>query len=311
MPRKRTDRAAPRDTKRAAEKPRAAILGLGLIGGSIALALRERGWHVSGYDTAAARRPQRFRALVHELAGSPAAALAGARIVILASPLPQIVETLRRFPDGALRGAIVTDVASVKAPVMRAARMLPAGLSFVGGHPLAGRETGGPEQADAQLFVGARWVLTLAPGSPPSARRAIEQLVKSLGARPVHLHPSEHDRVLALTSHLPQIVSWLLGAAISHEIAPREAAQLSGSGLQSMLRLARSSPGLWKPVITSNLEEVTRALEHFERELTGLRAALARPGSVGSIAKRSAELASRVGGKAMPSAQDSKNKKTP
>jgi prephenate dehydrogenase len=181
------------------------------------------------------------------------AALGGAAVVVLALPVGGILSALRRLPFRA--GQLVTDVGSVKAPVVAAASALPPGVDFVGGHPMAGSDESGYEAARADLFAGAPWALV---GAGQPCQR-VAALVRELGAEPVPCAAEAHDRVVALTSHLPQ----LLATALAAELAERDeplARVLLGPGGRGFLRLAGSSFEVWRDVLAGNGEEVERAL---------------------------------------------------
>lgn len=265
---------------------RVAIVGVGLIGGSIGLAVRRhvRGARVVGVDRKAVLRAARARCAIDEATTSLARGLQGADLVILALPVDAILEILPRVAVLLPQGAVVTDVGSTKEAIDRAARRAGLGARFVGGHPMAGSERSGIAHADGRLFAGAPWVLCRPEGAAASRRVAARQggsdstrrvaaLVRRFGARPAFLDPRAHDNAMARLSHLPQLVS----VALTNAAGDREARpflHLSGPGLLRMSRLAESPPGLWDAILRTNRRAATRALDAFTREIRRLRASL-------------------------------------
>jgi len=267
---------------------RVAIVGMGLIGGSIGLAVRRslRGARVVGIDRDEVLRKARARGALHEGTTSLAKGLAGADPVVLALPVGAILRVLPQVARCLSPGAVLTDVGSTKAVIDSSARRLGLEARFVGGHPMAGSERSGIAHADGRLFTGAPWVLCPARGaagrrrrsgpagaSPAKAVRRLSALVTRLGARPALLDPRAHDVIVARLSHLPQLVSVALtNAACSG--AARRFLHLSGPALRQMSRLADSPPGIWDGILKSNRRAAARALDDVIRELARLRAAL-------------------------------------
>ncbi len=249
-------------------------MGVGLIGGSIGLAVhrRFRRARVAGVDRPGVLRVARARGAVDEATTSLARGLAGADLVVLALPVDAILVILPRVARFLAPESIVTDVGSTKEAINGAARGLGLGARFVGGHPMAGSERSGIAHADGGLFAGAPWVLCPAKGAGTAARR-VASLLRRLGARPTFLDPRAHDRAMARLSHLPQLVS----VALANAVGAREARpflHLSGPGLRQMSRLADSPPGLWDAILKTNRRAATRALDDFTREIRRLRASL-------------------------------------
>jgi len=279
--------------RRPAPFRRIAIVGVGLIGGSIGLAVRRltRGARVVGIDRPAVLRAARTRRAIDEATPSLARGLRGADLVILALPVDAILEVLPRLSRLLAEGAIVTDVGSTKEAIDTTARRTGLGMRFVGGHPMAGSERSGIARADGRLFKGAPWILCPARDAASAGRsagrrrrsgaaaRRVAVLVRRLGARPAFLDPRSHDRAIARLSHLPQLVSVALtNAAGSRET--RSFLHLSGPGLLRMSRLADSPPALWDGILRTNRRAATRALDDFSREIGRLRASLRRGPSV-------------------------------
>ena len=240
-----------------------AIAGLGLIGGSIARGLAAAGHHVTGLDSAPVlRRARRARAIAAS-AKSAVEAAARCDVVFLAAPPRANLRLLRALAAGG-QGAIVTDVGSVKRPICAEATRL--GLRrFVGGHPMAGTTAAGFGASVAALFAGHAWVLTPATGQ--RTPRRLLALIRDLGARPVVTSPREHDRAVALLSHVPQIVAWALADAARGDAVTRRHLRLAGPAWRDMTRIAGSPRALWAQILGQNRGEVRRALAAFRRAL--------------------------------------------
>jgi prephenate dehydrogenase len=266
------------------------VVGLGLIGGSIALAARQL-WPtalVIGVD----RKDVLEKAMVlHaiDVAADDLIVLAEADLVILAAPIQQNLSLLRELPENVTGSAIVTDTGSTKRAMVEAARSLPARLTFIGGHPLGGAAASGIEHARADLFSGRPWLFTPEtpagddPGGPifsgagPHPRvgpigplERLVEFVTAMGAVPRTRTPADHDRLLAFISHLPQ----LSVSALMHVVgnaARQEGLQLSGRGLVDTTRLASSPAGIWKEVCATNADEIAAALDALIAVLQDLR----------------------------------------
>jgi prephenate dehydrogenase len=252
------------------------IVGLGLIGGSIALAARQL-WP-TGLVVAVDVKDTLEKAMVlHaiDVAADDPVVLADVDLVILAAPVRQNLELLASLPDHLARPAVVTDTGSTKREIVEAARKLPPNLTFVGGHPLGGAARGGIDHARPDLFVGRPWLFT--PGTDRAAG-AVEKLCEfatALGAKPRLLSAPEHDHLLAYISHLPQLVSSALMHKIG-EVVGRDGLALTGRGLQDVTRLASSPADIWKDVCSSNADELGPALDALIKVLADLRADLSR-----------------------------------
>lgn len=251
--------------------PRAvAVIGLGLVGGSLALRLRAAGVRVTGIDVdAQVLAAARARHAVDQ--GSDAlAAAATADLVIIATPLDRIAEIAIAVAPSLRPGTVLTDTGSVKAPVVAAIEAaLPAGVRFVGGHPMAGGEGQGFASADPGVLDGRPYVLTPTSRTPPDAVAAMRHLIVRLGMRPVLLDPIQHDELAAQISHLPYLVSLALRRA-----AADDALAIAGRGFDDMTRIARSPAAMWEAICRSNRAAILRALARFEGELARLRRAL-------------------------------------
>jgi prephenate dehydrogenase len=246
---------------------RVAIAGLGLIGGSLARDLARRGWHVTGVDRDAVRRRARRAGVLAATSERLEPVLERVDLLVLAAPPRASLALLRRVARAA-PDLCVTDVVSVKRPICREAARL--GLTgFVGGHPLAGSESGGFGASREDIFRGRRWALCPLPATRPGALRRVRSLVRSLGALPEIVDPGSHDRAVAVLSHLPQLVAWALVEA-SLGLAPDER-RLAGPAFVQMTRLARSPRPLWREILSANRDQVARALAVFRRELSRRR----------------------------------------
>lgn len=260
-----------------------AIAGVGLIGGSLGFALKkhslvERVLGVSSPATIASAL--RLGAIDEGVTFDEAAARAD--VLVLAQPISGILSALRSL--GAVRG-FVTDVGSTKARVVAAASHLP---NFVGGHPMAGKEARGVSAADADLFRGRTWVLT-PTGDLSSSGVAWRKALETIGARVIVLDPAEHDRLVALSSHLPQLLSTALASAL----ADTEAHRTAGPGLQDMTRLALSSYEIWQDILATNEPEVRAALDQAIAALTDVRSRLGEA-SLGATFERARGFAERL-----------------
>jgi prephenate dehydrogenase len=263
--------------------PRIAIVGFGLIGGSIALGVRER-W--PAVLITAVDRPS---VLAHA-AGSGAidraaqgvADLGGCDLLILAAPVAQNVRLLSEAAAHLGPDAVVTDVGGTKRDILTAARALPAArAAFVGGHPIGGAERGGFGFARADLFRGRPWIFT--PDNP--AAPVMDRLfafAQGLGARPRTMDPDEHDRLMAFLSHLPQLTSSVLMETVGRA-AEAGGLRLAGRGLVDTTRLASSPPDIWRDVCASNADAIGTALDALIARLQELRSGLAERDTVETI----------------------------
>ena len=266
-----------RPEKNAGQPPvfqRVGIVGLGLIGGSIALAAREiwPGALVIGVD----RKDVLERAMVRhaiDVAADDVVVLAEADLVILAAPIQQNLEILRELPDNVTGSAVVTDTGSTKRAVVEAAASLPDRFTFIGGHPLGGAARGGIDHARPDMFSGRPWLFTPHKGADAQALDKLKSFASGLGAVPQILSPHDHDHLLAFISHLPQLTVSALMHVVG-EAAGEEGLNLSGRGLQDTTRLASSPADIWKEVCATNADEIGSALDALISVLRQLRADL-------------------------------------
>jgi prephenate dehydrogenase len=232
---------------------RVVIAGLGLIGGSIGKALLARGFRVAFVDPAVSLDEAEQAAAAHDRLEA-LDAIEKEDLVILAMPVDSAMWALDSMPK---HEGVVTSVCSVMAPLRGIAEA--RGLRFVAGHPFAGSELRGLAAADSQLFEGKTWFLDDLPDSG-----AIEPIIRATGANAVRIDADEHDAALALTSHLPQVISTALASLIEERQLPSE---FIGTGLQTLLRLAGSAASVWQPVIAANQPSLIAAREAFELAL--------------------------------------------
>jgi prephenate dehydrogenase len=261
-----------------------AVVGLGLIGGSIALGVRDR-WpsiRVTGVDSSAI--------LAHALGGGAIdravesiADLPPTDLVILAAPVQQNISLLRQLESAAAAPAvIVTDVGGTKRAIVEAGRSLSSRIHFVGGHPLGGGERGGFAFARPDLFAGRPWILTPDGESASPAVDLLSRLAAGLGARPMTLDAAEHDRLMAFVSHLPQLAASTLMATVGGTVGA-EGLRMAGRGLLDTTRLASSPADLWRDVCATNADGIAEALDRLIAALGSLRADLQRGEAIDTI----------------------------
>jgi prephenate dehydrogenase len=250
------------------------VVGVGLIGGSVALAARRRGVaaRVTGVDRQSGASERALqRGLIDEAAADLPSGVAGADVVVFCTPVDHIAAGALAAAPHCRPGALLTDAGSTKAAILRELDgRLPPGVSFVGAHPLAGSEKQGTEHARADLFEGQLVVLT--PSSPPddTALSRARGFWEGLGSRVEVMGAEEHDRALALTSHLPHLVAAALAGVV-----PVELLGLTASGFRDTTRLASGGPALWAAIFLSNRAAVLTALERLDDQLERFRQVLA------------------------------------
>lgn len=284
----------------AAEPPpfgRIGIVGLGLVGGSIAMAAR-RLWPralVVGVDrNEVLEAAQRLHAI--DVAADDLGMLKEVELVVLAAPVGENIRLMGELADAVDGEAVVTDVGSTKQAIVAAARALPPRLAFVGGHPLAGAARGGIAHASAELFRDRPWILTpIEPvaGGEPAALARVETFVRALGARPVVMSPADHDRLVAWTSHLPQLAASALMAVVGEAVSD-EGLALAGPGLRDTTRLASSPARVWADICRTNRAAVGEALDTLIARLGELREHLEDPTAIERLFERAGRWRARL-----------------
>lgn len=252
-----------------------ALIGLGLIGSSIARAVREALPQVKlgGYDAdpAVCVRARELE-LVDVVADDPAEAVCGADLVILCVPVGAMAAATRAIAPGLKPNAIISDVGSCKAPVVRALRAVLPEAVIIPGHPIAGTEKSGPDAGFAALFRGRWCILTPEEGTDNKAVERLTGFWRALGAKVEVLDAERHDLVLAVTSHLPHLIAFTIVGTASHleEVTEGEVIKYSAGGFRDFTRIAASDPTMWRDVFLANSEAVLEVLGHFQEDLEGL-----------------------------------------
>jgi prephenate dehydrogenase len=273
------------------------IIGVGLLGGSIGLAAKKR--RVAG-EIAGFVRSKKSIADCEKFGATDfattdlLAAVSNSDLIILCTPLAQMPSITKQFLPALKRGAIVTDVGSVKAGVVRELESLvqKSGAHFVGGHPMAGGEKTGVAAARADLFANAVCVLTPTKKSNANAVRQLEKFWQSLGARVLKLDPAQHDLLVSRTSHLPHVVAATLANLVLNPANPKSQAQLCANGFRDTTRIASGSPEMWRDIALANRKNLSRSVDAFVAELKKFQAAL-KSGEPKSLEKIFATAKSR------------------
>lgn len=252
---------------------RLVVIGLGLVGGSLALALRDRGHEIVAVDDAAVLADPRARAIATSLIDrtddvAVERALGACEVVVLATPVGAALAAVER---ALARAPLVTDVGSTKRAIVARAARSPRAAWFVPGHPMAGAPRGGLEHARADLFVGRRWLLC-PEGRDPAAIATVERLIREVGAAPQPTTAEEHDRQVALVSHVPQLVASALAAAAVRT----GASAFAGPSFESATRVAGGPERMWLEILETNRDRIAEALGLLEEDLGRLRVALSR-----------------------------------
>jgi prephenate dehydrogenase len=266
------------------EVRRLAIVGTGLIGASVALAAkRTAGAEVIGYDPdPEALAAAAARGAVDRNVQSLAEAVADAELAVVAAPVAQLAPEVRAVLEASDGGCTVTDVGSTKVGVCSAAF---GSDRFVGGHPVCGSEARGAEHASAELFEGATWFLTPLAATDPARHRLVHGFVSSIGATPVAVDPVAHDRLVALTSHLPHaLANLLVNQAGANRIDGHDPVAAAGGSLRDMTRVAGANPRIWIDIFLENAGPVREALGEHRKQLDRLEQAL-ETGDAGFLAK--------------------------
>ncbi|HWW88273.1 MAG TPA: prephenate dehydrogenase/arogenate dehydrogenase family protein [Vicinamibacterales bacterium] len=252
------------------------IVGLGLIGGSIALAAREiwpKSLVIAVDDKDVLETAMRLHAI--DVAADDLIVLAEADLVVLAAPVKQNIELLAQLDDYVRQPAIVTDTSSTKREIVRAAALLPPRFTFVGGHPLAGAAQSGLQHARPDLFNGRPWLLTPTTEASADAVDKLSSFIRAFGSEPRVVGVDAHDQLLAFLSHLPQLTASALMAVVGDACGPSGLA-LAGNGLADTTRLAASPPDIWRDIAATNADDIGAALDRLIALLQELRDDLPR-----------------------------------
>lgn len=256
-----------------------ALLGTGLIGGSLGIRLRERQLvgKITGYDRdPASLALARERGAVDEVAGSPQEAVRGAQLVILAVPVLSTVELLRQIIPALDSGVTISDVGSTKQKIIEEVRpLLPEGACFIGGHPMAGSEEAGIRAADPALLENAIYLLAPVAGTPADKIALFSDLIQATGAQPVIMEAAEHDRIVTMVSHLPHLAAAALVICASHGGDLELIRTLAAGGFRDTTRVALGNPEIWRDICLSNQENLAGALKLFGKIIDDLSRSVA------------------------------------
>ena len=279
------------------------IVGTGLLGASIGLALRSQGIDVALADSS----PSSVHLASDLGAGRPAHADDQPKIIVVCVP-PDVTADVIEAELKAFPGAVVTDVASVKLSPLHQLQARGVDIThYVGGHPLAGRERGGAISARGDLFIGRPWVVCRDEETPSWALALVEDLVLDLGAVPIEMTPEAHDEAVGLVSHVPQIVSSLMAKQL--EGASDDAVRLAGQGVRDVTRIAASSPELWIQILGANKDSIVGVLENLQKDLQNVTDALRDVNAPGARKVIAEEMAAGNAGVARLPGKHGQNKR--
>lgn len=258
---------------------RITLVGVGLLGGSLGLALKQRRFAqtVIGYVRRRSSVGECKRAGAVDLATRDLAeAVTDSDLIVLCTPIAQMRPLVERMLPSLRRGAIITDVGSVKGSVVRELAPLAAKVCshFVGSHPMAGAEKTGVAAARADLFVEAVCVVTPTPHSNRAAVRTVEELWRAVGARLLRLSPEAHDELVSRSSHLPHIIAAQLANSVLDRAHPKQQAMLCANGFRDTTRIASGSPEMWRDIVLANRQNLLQALEAFTNDLDNFKRVL-------------------------------------
>lgn len=257
-------------------KPQVAVIGLGLLGTSLAMALKEQGLRVSGWTRRGEVREWALRQqVIDETAEQPAELLGKADITVICLPIPQIIAFIREHAGEWRSGAIVTDIGSVKEAIVSVAEEVLAGsgVYFVGGHPMAGTEKAGPEYAFKEMYRNAEVFLTRSASTDAGALAQVRRLWESIGTVVVELGVRDHDILVAHTSHISHVIALALTQAVLDCDEPEQRLRYSGcaTGFRDTSRITSSSPQMWREIIENNQPAVLETVKAFEARWRHLR----------------------------------------
>jgi prephenate dehydrogenase len=250
-----------------------AIIGAGLIGSSFGLSVKKQGFN--GKITGIGRSTDNLikakeLGAIDSYTSDHAEGIKGADLILLASPVGQFKEIMESISEHIESGAIVTDVGSVKAGIIKKVEsMIPDTAFFVGTHPIAGKECSGAEAAADDLFYKAKCIITPTPGTDKGAFEKVVDLWKSVGARTMIMSPEEHDLIYSAVSHLPHVIAYALVNAVSE--VKEDIMEYSGGGLKDMTRIALSPPELWRDICSYNKDNILSSLDKFSLTVANLK----------------------------------------
>lgn len=246
------------------------VIGLGLIGGSVALELKKKGLaqKVIGISRSSQNRKEALRRkAVDEVFSEAGPCLKEAELIILATPVESILKLLPQIQKWLSPSTLVTDVGSSKSKIVAEARRLKM-KQFVGGHPIAGTEHSGMKAAMLGLFSGKKWILT--PHSPHSSLQKLKSTLKKMGAQVLELKAETHDKIFASVSHVPNLLAYILALTVGRQNAAQKIS-LAGSSLKGMTRVASSPPEMWRDVCLTNAKEISLSLADIQKEISSLQ----------------------------------------
>jgi len=264
------------------------IVGTGLIGGSLALALRHRGVRVIGSDKPRVLAKAQEMGAIDSGIENPARACVGSDVVVLAANVGGIIDSIENLGPTLPRNVLLTDVGSTKVEIHKRAKAVfgsSASARFLGGHPMSGKEHSGIENASSSLFNGATWIFTVEGDQISDISHGYITLIASLGTRIIHLSAEQHDRLVAWTSHLPQMLSTAFAAVLQDEAEVEQQARVTrvqmqevgGRALNEMTRIASSPYSMWRDIALTNATNIEDALLKLEQRLTHIRENLRTP----------------------------------
>ena len=255
-----------------------AVVGLGLIGGSLAAALRESGEVGEVFGVERDAESLRF-AVENGIADAGASeigpGISGSEIVVVATYVNTIAQVAREVSGFVSPGTVVCDVGSVKASIVREMEDASRNIRFVGAHPIAGKETSGVAESDPGLFSGKRCVVTPTENTDPEALSAVKTLFSLVGSEVIEVNPESHDEIFSLVSHLPHAVAYSLVGAVASGGGDRNLFDFSGGGLADFTRIAGSSPEMWAGIFIENRDALLGAIRGFAGKLGEIEKAIA------------------------------------
>ncbi|MGM0688015.1 MAG: prephenate dehydrogenase/arogenate dehydrogenase family protein [Bacillota bacterium] len=260
---------------------RTALIGTGLIGGTIGTALRERNLveEIVGYDLDSETSVRAVKqGAIDKAAASAIEAVRGADLIILAVPVLSTIELLKELLPTVSKGTLITDVGSTKGWIMEAVEvLLPAGVYFIGGHPMAGSEEIGIGGADPALLENAIYVLTPGPETPHDVIEKLSRMLTEVGAQTINLDPFKHDQIVAAVSHLPQITAAALVQSVADTDDVELVRTLAAGGFRDSTRIALGNPSIWRDICSSNRWALLAVLKKFKDHLNSLEKYLTEP----------------------------------